>query len=146
METNSNPLPAGASAKEAMQTADGRAVYKMRNAVVGHIKEQRGFRRFSSRGKQNVRCEWRLVWETRDGETYETTPQCRREIQGVISPGPRNLVPETSRNAASHSGRTRQLKIGCRLTSTWNLRYSSSLALLLQLLTASVQLQILVGG
>jgi len=69
VETNSNPPPADASAKEAMhhklRTADGRAVYTMRKGIVepifGHIKEQRGFRRFSLRGKQNVRCEWRLV-------------------------------------------------------------------------------------
>jgi hypothetical protein len=37
----------------------------MRKAIVepvfGQIKEQRGFRRFSLRGKQNVRSEWRLV-------------------------------------------------------------------------------------
>jgi hypothetical protein len=43
----------------------GRAVYKMRKAIVepvfGQIKEQRGFRRFSLRGKQNVSREWRLV-------------------------------------------------------------------------------------
>ena len=48
-----------------LQTEVGRAVYKMRKAIVepafGQIKEQRGFRRFSLRGKQNVRCEWRLV-------------------------------------------------------------------------------------
>jgi transposase len=69
VETSSDPPPAAASPKEAMRhklrTADGRAVYKMRKAIVepvfGQIKEQRGFRRFSLRGKQNVRCEWRLV-------------------------------------------------------------------------------------
>ena len=69
VETSSDPPPAGASPKEAMrhklQTEAGRAVYKMRKAIVepvfGQIKEQRGFRRFSLRGKQNVRREWRLV-------------------------------------------------------------------------------------
>jgi len=69
VETNSDPPPADASPKEAMhhklRTADGRAVYKMRKAIVepvfGQIKEQRGFRRFSLRGKQNVGCEWKLV-------------------------------------------------------------------------------------
>ena len=69
VEASSEPLPAGASPKQAMrhklQTEAGRAVYKMRKAIVepvfGQIKEQRGFRRFSLRGKQNVRCEWRLV-------------------------------------------------------------------------------------
>ena len=47
-----------------LRTADGR-VYKMRKAIVepvfGPIKEQRSFRRFSLRGKQNVRREWKLV-------------------------------------------------------------------------------------
>ncbi len=67
--TISDPPPPDASPKEAMRhklrTADGRAVYKMRKAIVepvfGQIKEQRGFRRFSLRGKQNVRREWKLV-------------------------------------------------------------------------------------
>jgi transposase len=61
--------PTDASPKEAMRhklrTEAGRAVYKMRKAIVepvfGQIKELRGFRRFSLRGKQNVRREWRLV-------------------------------------------------------------------------------------
>jgi len=69
------PLPASspglepASAKEAMRhklrTEAGRAVYKMRKAIVepvfGQIKEQRGFRRFSLRGLNKVGCEWKLV-------------------------------------------------------------------------------------
>lgn len=42
-----------------------RAVYKMHKAIVkpvfGQIKEQRGFRRFSLRSKQNVSREWKLV-------------------------------------------------------------------------------------
>ena len=41
------------------------ACRKMRKAIVepvfGQIKEQRGFRRFTLRGHQNVRCEWKLV-------------------------------------------------------------------------------------
>ena len=65
-EAVGDPLPldkrSGASPKEAMRdklrTADGRAVYKMRKAIAepvfGQIKEQRGFRRFSLRGKENV--------------------------------------------------------------------------------------------
>jgi hypothetical protein len=69
VETNSAPPPSDASPKVAMReklrTAAGRAVYKMRKAIVepvfGQIKEQRGFRRFSLRGQQNVRHEWRLV-------------------------------------------------------------------------------------
>ena len=64
---SSGPPPA--TEKEAMRhklrTEAGRAVYKMRKAIVepvfGQIKEQRGFRRFSLRGFGQVRCEWRLV-------------------------------------------------------------------------------------
>jgi transposase len=69
VETFCDPPPPDASPKEAMRhklrTADGRAVYKMRKAIVepvfGQIKEQRGFRRFSLRGKLNVSHEWKLV-------------------------------------------------------------------------------------
>jgi hypothetical protein len=69
VETSNDPPPAEASPKEAMRgklrSEAGRAVYKMRKAIVepvfGQIKEQRGFRRFSLRGKHNVSCEWKLV-------------------------------------------------------------------------------------
>ena len=69
VETSSDPPPPGASPKEAMReklrTEAGRNVYKMRKAIVepvfGQIKEQRGFRRFSLRGKENVGREWKLV-------------------------------------------------------------------------------------
>ena len=48
-----------------LKTKAGHAVYKMRKAIVepvfGQIKERRGFRRFSLRGKQNVSSEWTLV-------------------------------------------------------------------------------------
>ena len=72
VETSSDPPPADASPKEAMRhklrTEAGRAVYKMRKAIVepvfGQIKEQRGFRRFSLRGKENVSREWKLVCAT----------------------------------------------------------------------------------
>jgi transposase len=65
----SDPAPMGASPKEAMRhklrTKAGHAVYKMRKAIVepvfGQIKEVRGFRRFSLRGKEKVRCEWKQV-------------------------------------------------------------------------------------
>ena len=61
--------PQGATAKERMRhklrTEAGRAVYKRRKAIVepvfGQIKERRGFRRFSLRGLEKVRCEWKLV-------------------------------------------------------------------------------------
>jgi len=43
----------------------GRDIYRMRKAIVepvfGQIKEWRGFRRFSFRGLQQVRAEWKLV-------------------------------------------------------------------------------------
>jgi len=51
--------------EEKLRTAAGRAVYKMRKAIVepvfGQIKEVRGFRRFSFRGREKVRAEWRLI-------------------------------------------------------------------------------------
>jgi hypothetical protein len=68
--TASGPPPDHqATAKVAMRhklrTEAGHAIYKMRKAIVepvfGQIKEQRGFRRFSLRGLNNVRCEWKLV-------------------------------------------------------------------------------------
>jgi len=63
------PLPAGATAPEQMRaklrTARGRAVYGLRKGVVepvfGQIKGARGFRRFSLRGLEKIRGEWRLV-------------------------------------------------------------------------------------
>jgi hypothetical protein len=51
--------------KQKLQTDAGRAIYKMRKAIVepvfGQIKECRHFRRFSFRGLENVRAEWKLV-------------------------------------------------------------------------------------
>src|SRR6266849_884009 len=51
--------------KQKLQTDAGRAIYKMRKAIVepvfGQIKECRHFRRFSFRGLENVRAEWQLV-------------------------------------------------------------------------------------
>ena len=62
-------MPAQATAQEAMRaklrTARGRAVYGLRKGVVepvfGQIKGARGFRRFSLRGLEKIRGEWRLV-------------------------------------------------------------------------------------
>jgi len=69
IEMASEPPPVEATAKEAMRhklrSQAGRSIYKMRKAIVepvfGQIKEQRGFRRFSLRGLENVRREWKLV-------------------------------------------------------------------------------------
>ncbi len=51
--------------EQKLRTAAGRAVSKMRQAIVepvfGQIKEGRGFRRFSFRGREKVRAEWRLI-------------------------------------------------------------------------------------
>jgi hypothetical protein len=51
-----------------LQTPPGRAIYKMRKAVVepvfGQIKEQRGFRKFLLRGLLNVKGEWKLICAT----------------------------------------------------------------------------------
>jgi transposase len=86
-ERTTGDAPAGATPREQMRhklrTEAGRAVYKMRKAIVepvfGQIKEQRSFRRFSLRGKQNVSSEWRLVCAVsnllklfRSGWTLET--------------------------------------------------------------------------
>ena len=54
--------------KQKLKTDAGRTVYKMRKAIVepvfGQIKECRNFRRFSLRGLENVRAEWKLVCAT----------------------------------------------------------------------------------
>ena len=63
------PPPEDATPKEAMahklRTAAGKSIYKMRKAIVepvfGQIKERRGFRRFSFRGVDSVRLEWKLI-------------------------------------------------------------------------------------
>jgi hypothetical protein len=51
-----------------LRTPEGRAVYKMRKAVVepvfGQIKEGRGFRRFLLRGLTRVEGEWKLICTT----------------------------------------------------------------------------------
>lgn len=51
-----------------LRAPEGRAVYKMRKAVVepvfGQIKEQRRFRRFLLRGLGNVAAEWKLICAT----------------------------------------------------------------------------------
>jgi transposase len=69
--------------KQKLQTDAGRAIYKMRKAIVepvfGQIKECRHFRRFSFRGLENVKAEWKLVCLThnilklfRSGSGFQT--------------------------------------------------------------------------
>ena len=67
--TATGPPAADASVREAMRhglrTEAGQAVYKMRKAIVepvfGQIKERLGIRRFSFRGVDKVRAEWKLI-------------------------------------------------------------------------------------
>lgn len=51
--------------REKLRTEACRTMCKMRKAILepffGQIKEERGFRRFSVRGKANVSREWKLV-------------------------------------------------------------------------------------
>ena len=69
IEPPGQPPPASADVRDAMRsklhTDAGRAIYKMRKAIVEpvfvQIKEQRRFRRFSLRGLTNVQAEWNLV-------------------------------------------------------------------------------------
>lgn len=66
------PPPPQAGVAERMRhklrTPEGRAVYKMRKAIVepvfGQIKEGRGFRRFLLRGRAKVEAEWKLICAT----------------------------------------------------------------------------------
>lgn len=66
------PPPPEASVAERMRyklrTPEGRAVYRMRQAVVepvfGQIKERRGFRRFLLRGLGRVEAEWQIICAT----------------------------------------------------------------------------------
>lgn len=48
-----------------LATEEGRAIYKLRKAIVepvfGQIKEARGFRRFLFRGLTKVSYEWQLI-------------------------------------------------------------------------------------
>jgi hypothetical protein len=68
-EVSTDPAPAQASVEDAMRqklrSPEGRAVYKMRKAVVepvfGQIKECRGFRRFLFRGLKKVEAEWQII-------------------------------------------------------------------------------------
>jgi hypothetical protein len=68
-KVSADSAPAQASAEDAMRqklrSPEGRAVYKMRKAVVepvfGQIKECRGFRRFLFRGLKKVEAEWQII-------------------------------------------------------------------------------------
>ncbi len=72
LPVETGPAPPAAGAAEQMRyrlrTAEGRAVYKLRKAIVepvfGQIKEARGFRRFLLRGKTKVAAEWQFICAT----------------------------------------------------------------------------------
>ena len=57
-----------AAMRHKLRTAAGHAIYKKRKPIVepvfGQTKEWRGFGRFSFRGADLVRSEWRLVFLT----------------------------------------------------------------------------------
>jgi transposase len=115
-ETTGDP-PANATAKQQMRhklrTKAGQEVYKRRKAIVepvfGQIKEARGFRRFSLRGKQHVGGEWKLVCAVsnllklfRSGWTLESRanrPQTRHPSrhQSPIASKPRECPTRTIR-------------------------------------------------
>lgn len=57
--------PVAARMRKAIGSAAGRAIYQTRKtiveAVIGHIKQQRGFRQFALRGLRKVQAEWKLI-------------------------------------------------------------------------------------
>ncbi len=70
--------------EQKLKSQAGRDLYRMRKAIVepvfGQIKEWRGFRRFSFRGLQKVRAEWKLICLThnllklfRSGRQFQMT-------------------------------------------------------------------------
>jgi hypothetical protein len=72
--------------KEKLKSDRGRALYRMRKAIVepvfGQIKERRGFRRFSLRGLSKVRAEWKLVCLTHNlRKLFQSGREWSREWQ-----------------------------------------------------------------
>jgi transposase len=69
----------------------GRAVYKMRKAIVepvfGQIKEVRGFRRFSFRGLFAVSCEWKLICLTHNLLKLFGSGGLAQSLVGAPEPG-----------------------------------------------------------
>ena len=60
-----SPLSVKQQMRDKLKSAAGKAIYRMRKAIVepvfGQIKEVRGFRQFSFRGLAKVTAEWDLV-------------------------------------------------------------------------------------
>jgi transposase len=100
--------------KQKLQSEAGRAVYKMRKAVVepvfGQIKECRHFRRFSLRGLENVQAEWQLVCLT-----HNLLKLYRSGIGGTRRPDASGAI-----NSGTGCWKTRfyRLHTGC-LRSVW---------------------------
>jgi transposase len=66
--SEASPLPEDserAQMRQKLQTEQGKAIYRMRKAIVepvfGQIKEWRGFRRFSLRSLEKAGAEWKLI-------------------------------------------------------------------------------------
>jgi len=57
--------PVAAHMREAIRSSVGQAIYRTRKTIVepviGHIKQQRGFRQFALRGLKKVQAEWKLI-------------------------------------------------------------------------------------
>jgi transposase len=57
--------PLAARMRAAIRSAVGQAIYRTRKTIVepviGHIKQQRGFRQFALRGLKKVQAEWKLI-------------------------------------------------------------------------------------
>jgi len=71
LPVETGPAPPARAAEQMryrLRTEEGRAVYKLRKAIVepvfGQIKEARGFRRFLLRGKTKVEAEWQFICAT----------------------------------------------------------------------------------
>jgi hypothetical protein len=84
--------------KRKLASEAGRDMYRMRKAieepVFGQIKEWRGFQRFSLRGLDNVRSEWKLICMThnllklfRSGYVLEACSGRQKEATTVIKAG-----------------------------------------------------------
>jgi transposase len=68
VQTPDTPKTRIAAMRSKLKTTAGNAIYRMRKAIVepvfGQIKQARGFRRFSFRGKAKTKSEWTLICTT----------------------------------------------------------------------------------
>jgi transposase len=65
LKQNANHQPSAQRMRQRLSEQTGRALYRARKytvePVIGHLKEQRGFRRFLLRGWEKVKAEWSLI-------------------------------------------------------------------------------------